>query len=92
MLKFIGFTLFALFIFAFSDPEHGVYCKSDRFPIGLILMSIFQLIWSPFALYTMRKSELLNANKEGLKEIFNQSKTLALDSKKKENYDEDELK
>ena len=84
--------LCVVFISSFFLGHYGVYCSAGTYPYGLMFMSLFQLVWSPFALYNMKTSPLMKANKEGVKEIFKTSKTLALDSKKKEEHDEEAMK
>lgn len=60
-------------------------------------MAGYQFLWSPFALYNMKKVEevsRMSATKKegGLKGVIKLSKTLALSSEKKEVFDENEMK
>ena len=50
------------------------------------------MIWSPFVLYSMRKTELLKTDKEGIKNLIKTSKDLALDMKDRKEFNEDEMK
>lgn len=84
--------LFGAFIACWATGPFGHRCTVNKPPWGLAFMTAFQVLWGPFALYQMRKSELMSMNKSNLKESLKKAKTLALDNKKKKEYNEIEMK
>lgn len=91
MLVAITGLLVIIFVACWISGDYSVHCSSTRYPYGLVFMGLFQLVWSPFVIFKMRKSELVSVKKDGLKNIFTTSKNLALDFKKKEEFNPEEM-
>lgn len=70
---------------------NGVKCTYNETSKGLWLMSAFLILWTIFVIFAMRSHKVLSIKTENIKEVLKFTKEMALDNKKKTEFDAEKM-
>lgn len=92
--KFIGFLMILLVliyvsIFFTGFGTNGIKCTAEERSKGLCFMSSFLFFWTIYVIYSLRGEEIVKIKTDNVKEIFKFTKEMALNNKKKPEFNAD---